>query len=165
MTKKEFFERNKPLINRFVRQRLGKTKRIVHGSRAQNVQLPSFLNRPPEDWDIFAKNPKKAAINMEKWLDKRFKGDFFGVRPGITKKLKVHKVFANTTGRGVVDFSIPDRKVDTVTFRKIRFASLRDQKKRALKNIKDPVKMFRRAKDKDLIKRIKIFERQRGRKI
>lgn len=165
MGKKKFFERNKPLINRFVRQRLGKTKRIVHGSRASNVQLPRFLNRVPGDWDVLAKNPKKAAKGMEKWLDKKFKGDFFSVRPGATKKLKVHKVFANTTGRGVVDFSLPDRKIPTVTVKQIRWATLKDQKQRALKNVKDPSKAFRRSKDLDLLKRIRIFEKQRGRLI
>ena len=160
MTKEKFFERNKNLINRFVRGRLAKTKRIVHGTRATNVQLPKFLERKPTvDWDVFAKNPKKAAINMERFLDKKFKGDFFDVREGKTKRLKVHKVFSNVTGETQVDFSIPDRKVPTISKRNVRFATLKDQVEKAKKNIKDPSRIFRRDKDLDLIRRVKIFER------
>jgi hypothetical protein len=165
MTKEEFFKRNKNLVNRFVRQRLAKTKRVVHGSRAQNVQMPRFLNRPTRDWDIFAKNPKKAAVEMEKLLDKKFKGDFFRIKKGITKKLKVNKVVSTVTGKGFVDFSIPDRVVPTKFIRKIKFATLRDQKDKALDNISNPSKLFRREKDKDFIKRLRKFEKLRGKKI
>ncbi len=166
MTKEKFFERNKNLVNRFVRGRLAKTGRTVHGTRATNVQLPKFLGRKPTvDWDVFAKNPKKAAINMEKFLDKKFKGDFFDVREGKTKRLKVHKVFSNITGETQVDFSIPDRKVPTISKRNVRFATLKDQVEKAKRNLKDPTKMFRADKDRSLVMRVKRFEMLRMKKI
>ena len=166
MTKEKFFERNKNLVNRFVRGRLAKTGRTVHGTRATNAQLPRFLERKPTvDWDVFAKNPKKAAMNMEKFLDKKFRGDFFDVREGATKRLKVHKVFSNVTGDTHVDFSIPDRKVPTVSKRSVRFATLKDQFEKAKSNLKDPSKIFRADKDRSLIRRVEIFERLRRKKL
>jgi len=162
----KFFERNKNLVNRFVLQRLAKTKRVVHGARAQNAQLPRFLERKStRDWDVFAKNPKQASNEMEKILDKRFRGDFFRVKKGKTKKLKVHKVVSNTDNESVVDFSIPDRKVPKISKRGISYATLKDQFERAKKSIKNPKAKFRRKKDLDLIRRVKEFEKLRGRKI
>ncbi len=166
MTKEKFFERNKNLVNRFVRGRLAKTGRIVHGTRATNVQLPRFLKRKPTvDWDVFAKNPKKAAINMEKFLDKKFKGDFFDVREGKTKRLKVHKVFSNITGETQVDFSIPDRKVPTISKRNVRFATLKDQVEKAKSKLRDPSEIFRADKDRSLVERVRIFEKLRRKKL
>jgi len=164
--KEAILRRNKNVINRVVRGRLAKTKRIVHGARSQNAQLPSFLKRKATvDWDVFAKDPKTAAMQMEMALDKKFRGDFFDVKKGKTKKLKVHKVFSNVSGESFVDYSIPDRKVPTVSKRGVRFASLKDQVERAKNNLKKPDAEFRREKDLSLIKRVRKFEKLRGKKI
>ncbi len=61
MNKEEFFKRNMGVINRVIRTRLGKTGRVVHGSRSQNALMPRFLSRTTTDWDILARNQKKAA--------------------------------------------------------------------------------------------------------
>jgi Zn-dependent metalloprotease len=163
--KEQFINRNIGVIDRVILNRLWKTKRVVHGARAQNAQLPKFLEKPTKDWDIFAKNPKKAANEMDKALDKKFGGNFFAVKEGVTKKLKVHKVFARATGDAFVDYSIPDRKVPIVHESGIKFASLKDQIKRARQNLKKPEAKFRREKDLDFLRRVKVYEKQRGKKI
>jgi hypothetical protein len=166
MTNEKFFKRNREIINRVVRNRLAKTKRVIHGSRAQNVQLPRFLERRPTvDWDVFARNPDLAAHGMERALDKKFRGDFFGIRKGITEKLKVRKVFSKVTGESFVDFSIPDRVVPTKGIRGKRFATLKDQFEKAKSNLKDPTKAFRADKDRSLVRRVREFQRLRGRKL
>ena len=166
MTKVNWFKRNKKIINRVVRGRLAKTKRILHGTRAQNEQLPIVLERKPTvDWDVFAKNPKIAAMNMEKALDKKFGGDYFDVKKGVTKKLKVHKVFGKITGESFVDYSIPDRKIPTIAKRGVKLATLKDQVEKAKENIKKPELKFRRDKDLSLIRRARKFEKMRGKKL
>ncbi len=166
MTDKNFFERNKGVINRVIRNKLAKTKRVIHGARAQNIQLPRFLERKPTvDFDVFAKNPDLAAHGMERALDKKFRGDFFGVRKGITEKIKVRKVFAKSTGETFVDFSIPNRVVPTKDIRGKRFATLKDQFEKAKENLKDPTKIFRRDRDLSLVQRVIKFEELRGRKL
>ncbi len=165
MSREAFFKRNRNITNRVIRGRLAKTGRIVHGTRAQNAQLPRFLTKKTTDWDIFAKMPKKAALAMEKALDKKFGGDFFDTKEGTTRRLKVHKVFSNVTGKTVADFSLPDRMVPTVAKRGVRFATLKDQVTRAEKVIRDPTTKFRREKDLDFLRRIKEFQKLRGRKL
>lgn len=158
-------KRNKGVVNRVIRGRLAKTKRVVHGGRAQNAQLPTILQRKTVDWDVFAKNPRKAAKEMEKALDKKFRADAFRVRAGKTKSLGVMKVISNETGEGFVDFAIPDRVVPTIAKRGVRFATLKDQVARAKANLPDPERAFRRAKDLEFLRRIKQFEKIRGRKV
>jgi len=166
MTKAEVFKRNRKVVNRVIRGRLAKTKRVVHGSRAQNALLPSFLKKKTVDWDVFAKNPKKAATNMEKALDRKFKGDFFRIEKGTgSPGVNVWKVKSNITDEGFVDYANAPRKVPTVFKRSVQFATLADQKKQALKNVKNPETKFRREKDLDFLKKIKRFEKMRGRKV
>ena len=162
-----FFKRNERVVDRFIRGFLAKNKvGIVHGGRAQNAQLPRPLERKPtKDWDVFSKNPKLRATQLEKKLDKRFRGDFFKVKKGATVKLKVHKVVSNIDGESVADFSLPDRQVGFVAKRGVRFALLKDQFERAKANVKDPDKKFRRAKDMSLIRRVRSFEKMRRRKL
>ena len=157
--RKKFVERNKGVINRVVRTRLAKTRRVVHGTRASNAQLPKFLKRDTQDWDIFAKNPRRAAMRMEMALDRKFRGDFFEVKRGKTKALKVHKVFSKDTGESFVDFSVPDRKVMSKSIQGIRFASLKDQVERAKQNLRKSTAEFRREKDLDLLRRIKLSKK------
>ena len=166
MTHKNFFDRNRGVINRVIRNRLAKTKRVIHGTRAQNTQLPRFLQRKPTvDFDVFARNPDLAAHGMERALDKKFRGDFFGIRKGITERLKVRKVFAKKTGETFVDFSVPDRAISTKAIRGKRFATLKDQFEKAKDNLRKPELKFRADKDRSLVQRIREFERLRGRKL
>ena len=167
MTKEELFHRNKKVINRFVRSFLSKNKvGVVHGARGQNAQLPRFLERKStRDWDVFVKDPKLRALQVESLLDKRFRGNFFRVKEGITKKLKVHKVISNINNESYVDFSIPDRLVPVKSIRGVKFATLKDQFNKAKQNVVKPELEFRRKKDLDFIRRVKIFEKQRGKKL
>lgn len=166
MTNKNFFDRNRGVIERVIRNRLARTKRVIHGARAQNAQLPRFLERKPTiDFDVFARNPALAAHGMERVLDKKFRGDFFGVRKGRTERLKVRKVFSKDTGETFVDFSVPDRRVPTKVIRGKRFATLKDQFEKAKSNLKDSSKVFRADKDRSLIRRVRDFQRLRGRKL
>ncbi len=162
VNKINFFNRNKNIANRVIRNFLSKNKvGIVHGARAQNVQLPKPLERKTKDWDVFVKKPKVRAEQLEKQLDKKFGGDFFNVKKGIgSPGVKVFKVKENLTGQGVVDFATPNRKVPFVAKRGVRFATLQDQVERARINIKDPTKSFRRQKDLDFLRRVRKFQNE-----
>lgn len=165
--RKTFFERNKNIVNRVVRGFLARRKvGIVHGTRATNAQLPSFLSKKTVDWDVFVKNPRLRARMLEMKLDQKFGGDFFKVKKGTgSPGIKVFKIKSTITDENFVDFATPDRVVPSIPIRGVRFATLRDQKRRALRNLKLPSAKFRRAKDRDLLRRIRVFEKQRGKKI
>lgn len=161
--KRKFFKRNRLLVNRFTRGFLAKKKvGIVHGTRATNAQLPRYLKRKTTDWDVFVKKPKKRARQLENKLDKRYRGDFFRVQRGAgSPGVKVWKVKSNVTDEGFVDFASTERVVPYVTKRGVRFATLQDQRRIAMENIRSKEKEFRRAKDLNLLKRIKKFERRK----
>ena len=167
VSKRKLFKRNKNIVNRVIRGFLAKNKfGIVHGTRATNAQLPSFLKRKTTDWDVFVNNPELKARMLERELDRKFGGDFFRVKRGTgSPGIKVFKIKDNINDEGFVDFATPNRKVPSIPKRGVQFATLRDQKKKAEANIKKPELKFRREKDLNLLKRIKRFEKIRGRKI
>ncbi len=155
--KRKLFERNRNIVNRVVRSFLAKRKvGIVHGTRATNAQLPRDLQRETLDWDVFVRNPKKRAIQLERALDKKFGGDFFRVKKGTgSPGIRVQKVISNITDEGFVDFATPGRVVPSIPKRGVQFATLQDQLRRAESNIRKPELKFRRQKDMDLIRRAK----------
>ncbi len=155
--KRKLFNRNKNVINRVVRNFLSKNKTgIVHGTRSTNAQLPRDLNRETLDWDIFVKNPKKRAKQLERALDKKFRGDFFHVKKGIgSPGVKVWKVKDNFNDEGFVDFATTEERVPSIPKRGVRFAILKQQVAKAKRNVKNPELKFRRDKDQNLINRAK----------
>ena len=162
--KEQRFNRNRKVLNRFIRGFLAKNKvGIVHGTRATNAQLPRFLMRETTDWDVFVEKPRKRATQLEKKLDKRYRGDFFYVKKGTgSPGVKVFKVASNVTGESFVDFATPKRNIPSTPRRGVRFATLADQKRAAQINVRKKELEFRRAKDKNLLMRIKKFEKLRG---
>ncbi len=167
MTKESFFKLNRNIINRVVRGHLAKKRvGIVHGTRATNAQLPSFLRRETIDWDVFVNRPELRARLLEAKLDRKFGGDFFKTKRGKgSPGIKVFKVKSTITDETFVDFAKIRREVPFVTKRGVRFATLADQKRQALINVRIPKKKFRREKDLNLLRRIKRFEIIRGRKV
>ena len=165
--KRKLFDRNKNIINRVTRNFLAKNKvGIVHGTRATNAQLPKFLKRKTVDWDVFVKNPRLRAEMLERALDKKFRGNFFSVEKGAgSPGINVWKVKDNINDEGFVDFATSNRRVPSIPKRGVQFATLKDQMKKAQSNIRKPELKFRRAKDMNLLNRIKKFEKLRGRKI
>lgn len=155
--KRRLFSRNRNIVNRVVRNFLAKRKvGIVHGGRATNAQLPRDLHKETLDWDIFVRNPKLRARQLEQALDKKFGGDFFRVKKGVgSPGIRVQKIISNVTDEGFVDFATAGRVVPSIPKRGVQFATLRDQVKRARANIKKPELKFRRDKDLSLIRRVR----------
>lgn len=165
-SRERFYGRNKPIINRVIRGHIAKTRKgIVHGTKATNAQLPKILQRKTRDWDIKTENPLLSALQLEKKLDKKFRGDFFRVEEGATKALSVHKVKSNINDKTYADFSKRDEPMPWISKRGVRFATLKNQVEKAKKLFKDPSKLFRREKDIDLIRRVRKFEKMKGESI
>ena len=161
-----FFRRNIGVIHRIIRGHLARSPNsIVHGTRSTNSQLPRNLNVKTRDWDVKHPNPKSAAQNLEAKLDRRFRGNFFRVEEGATKKLAVHKIKGNIDDETYADFSKRDAPMPWIGKRGVNFATLQNQIERAKLTLKDPSKKFRREKDLSLIRRVKKFEKRRGKPI
>lgn len=165
INKRRKLELNQAVVRRTILSSLQRKGGVVHGGKAQNAQLPRNLERPTKDYDIFVKRPNKRARALEQKLDKLFRGNFFRVKKGSSKEIPVSKVISNVTNESIVDFARPSRKVETKVVSGVRVATLRDQKQQALRNLQKKDTQFRRPKDLDLLKRIRAYEKIRGRKL
>jgi len=156
------YYQDKKKYEKVILSNLKKKKHIVHGARGINAHLPPYLDRPTEDWDIFAKTPKKTATMVEKKLDKKYGGDFFDVEKGVhegTFRLK-----SNVTERVVADYTKPDKKIPFKTKKGVRYATLGYFKHHIKKTLKDPDAKFRHAKDREALQRIEIHEVEKRRR-
>ena len=135
---------------------------IVHGGRAINAQLPDWLDKATEDWDVLSQTPEKTAEELEKLLDKRYGGDFFKVIPA--KHEGTFRIVNNVTLKGVADISLLEKKIDYVTEDGINYATLEHHAKRIKVTLADPTKKFRWKKDRETLQRIRIYQRLRPKK-
>lgn len=149
---------NKDLIEPIIQNQIIKNKGIVFGQKATNYHLPQHLDRHTEDYDIYSKNPKKSAIELEKKLDKRFGGDFFNVKRALHKG--TYKVKSNISKKTIADFTKKPRKIPhTKAIDNIKYAKLNHLEKKLKGILKDKSKSFRHKKDRDMLNRINVAKK------
>lgn len=131
-------------------------KHIIYGSRAVNTLLHPKLqvDVSEKDFDIYSKTPEKTARRVERKLDKKFKFNAFE-----TKKAKypqTHKVMSRVTKNEVVDYTLPEGKIQTVTRGGVRYAKLSHQLRQIKKSLADKESKFRWEKDRETKLRISL---------
>ena len=149
-------------IDRIVEDELVSSDMIVHGGRAMNAQLPDWLDKATEDWDLLSTTPKQTAKRLEKLLDEHYSGDFFKVTPA--RHEGTFRILNNVTLKGVADISLLEKKIDYVTKDSIKYATLEHHVERIKATLADPTKKFRWKKDKETLQRIRIYQRLRPKK-
>ncbi len=131
---------------------------ILYGARSVNMQLPDYLRKRTEDWDIYSTgDPQKEAKELEHLLDKRYGEDYFAVKPA--KFPNTFKVYSKVTNTGVADIQLRKGNVPNKKIAGINVATLDYQKERIDASLKDPESEFRHEKDKEALQRIQIFEK------
>jgi len=136
---------------------------IVFGSQALNAHLPSWLDKETKDWDVVAatSDSKTLAEKLEKMLDKRYGGDYFGVEPAVHEG--TFRIRSKVTGIVVADVSLKDREIDFKRIKGVNYASLDWLEQEAERLIVNPEAEFRRSKDQDNLQRIKVYKRYKKR--
>ena len=137
---------------------------VVYGTRAINTQLPKWLQRETDDWDIMTikDNAEGLAKRLEQLLDKRYGGDYFVVTPA--KHEGTFKIRSRVTGQGVADITLKDREVQLKVIKGISYSTLDFQEAEARKILDDPEFAFRHKKDQDTIQRITIAKQEKKRR-
>lgn len=130
-----------------------KNKQILHGSRAFNYQIPTYLKKPTKDYDIYSKSPKKYAVELANELKRRL-GEEVNVSKGSHKG--TFRVGIN--GEFIADITQLKHKPQTKKVWGIEVKNLKSIKKNAQRLIKDKTKEYRREKDLDTLRRIEINE-------
>lgn len=155
---KEEYYKKRNRINRLVAENIKKRGHVVFGARAINAHLPSHLDRHTEDFDLYSKTPRKSARRLERKLDDRFNGNFFRVEPA--KHPGTTKVVSNVTERGIADFSSPAEPVSFIKKSGTNVITLQQVKKNIHKSLRNPEAEYRRAKDREAMQRINLYERE-----
>lgn len=156
--KKKFYK-NREKVREIILKNAKKKGHIIFGARSVNKQIPAYLRKHTEDWDVFSETPKKTAKRIERKLDKEFGGDFFSSKEALHKG--TYKVQNKVTLRNVADYSKPEGKVPFVKRKGVKYAKLKFQKKQIKKSLSDPESRFRRNKDLESRQRIKIAEQEK----
>lgn len=128
---------------------------IVHGAMSINKQLPKYLQRHTEDWDIYTDDePEVVAKKIETALDKKYGGNYFTVEPA--KHEGTYKVKSIVTGDTITDITFME---DEVTYKKIgqiNYTTLDYEIDMIKKSLATEENKFRHIKDLNALQRIKI---------
>jgi hypothetical protein len=135
---------------------------VIYGQRAINVQLPFKLRVYTEDYDIFAKNPRKEAIEVEKALDKFFGGNYFIVKPA--KHSGTFRIVSVVDGKIYADYTKVSTGIPYTIINGKKYITLNYAIKEKTKILKNPRAKFRHAKDRDALNRIKLAQKIRQRR-
>jgi len=142
--------------------RARKKKDIIFGAQSIKKQI-GLLARPTSDFDIFTGKSKSSAKEVEKQLDKLTRGDNFFVKKG--KNPETWKV--KWRGKDLMPRTEDDKTiVDYTTAPKplpkfriindIRYRKLSEELKAKQRIVKNPLFKFRREKDLEDIRRIRL---------
>ena len=147
---------NKRLVEQIILARAAEKDEVVYGARAINAQLPDYLAKHTEDYDVYSKYPSKAAKGTAKELNDRFGDKIFYAKKG--KNETTWKVKSKIDKSTVVDYTRPTKEIPTVNKFGVKYASIDYLKKRIKKQLRVPENKFRRPKDKSALTRINAFE-------
>ena len=142
--------------NKIIREDIKRKGYIVHGARAINAHLPTYLDVHTEDYDVFTTKPKRAATVVERRLDKHYGGNYFRTEPAEHEG--TFKVRSNVTEKTAADYTKPDRKVDYKEVRGVKYATLQHHKNKIKESLSNKRNEFRHKKDLEALQRIKLYE-------
>ena len=154
------FHRSKPQFEEALLAQTKKDKNVIYGARSINVQISGPLRRGTQDYDIYAKNPVKAAKKTSKNYNKIVGSKQFytqpALHPGTHKVMNVGADMRKGTkdDYGVVDYSgfpIPNPPIRTI--RGLRYRTLQREIMAKRKSLADPAMKFRHNKDMKDLKR------------
>jgi hypothetical protein len=162
------FYRNRKKIDSIILKEIKRKKLILFGARSLNKQLPPFLRKETRDYDIIVteRNPRVVAKQLERKLDKKFKGNLFIVQKGKAKGVfKVKRVLGK---EGVIDVVRSNKKVPFVKRKGLRLSTLEFEQSKIKESLSNPKARFRHDKDRERRERINIsksLRRRRRRKV
>lgn len=143
--------------------RTDKDLQVVYGARAINAYLPKFLRGQTRDYDIYAKNPRSEARELERKLDKRFGGNYFVVERA--KHKGTYRVVSRVEGEVVADYTKPESRLQYRRLGGVRYVQPTMIKQGLRRTLRDPESEYRHAKDKERLQRLLLWEKLRGRNL
>jgi len=187
----DHFKRNrKPIIESLLVPQLKKSKDVLHGATSRNTQVQHKLGTEEAkkqnllvstyDYDIWSKQPKKRAIEIENKLDKQYNADIAQVEkmpvgkraPDFKGKPKTKQVDrytvitpATPAGKQEVDYtSLPSRPFTTNTIHGVRHETISSSYKRAQQDKDIPLRSERAYAEIRKAQKLDSILKRKGRK-
>jgi len=147
---------------------------VLHGARSVNMIVGKKYSRPTKDFDVYSKEPRKRAHQIENEIDRCMGCDMAYVHyqaipkldpMGTDDELTAKELFIVKTvphQDGDVDYMMLPRGLPTHTRKGIRHEDLREAYRKAKKNVYHPLRYFKASDD---IRRIEAYWRSRGKKV
>lgn len=126
-----FFANKDKVILPKLKQQSRKDNSIFYGSYAVNQQLPKAFHRPHSDFDIFSKNQRCHAVEIEQHIDRSTKSDMTHVKrlPHPVGKGMLYRVEIRSDETALVDLS-PMKKTKTIIKGGVRYETIPEAKKK-----------------------------------
>ena len=150
------YYKNPELAEGILKTELAKRKLTVYGARATNVQLPNYLNKKTEDYDVLANKPKKTALDILRRLNKEYGGEYFRLEHAEHKG--TFKIKSNVTGGTIADITQAKRFPKSKEHLGINYRALPSIKKTLKRVLRSGKAEFRKDKDLELLQRIELSE-------
>jgi len=130
-----------------IKQQAKKTGNVIYGCRGINGIVGKSLSRPTHDFDVYSKNPKKHATQLERHIDKTTGLDMAYVEeiPYTTtenKKGKLYRVVTRPEGDVDADFNIMPKNIDITRVKGINYVSLKSAEKKFPEMMKEDKRKF-----------------------
>lgn len=146
-----------------IKDQIRRNDSVVYGARAMNRQMEvGILRRPTSDWDVYSKNPKRSARELERTLDKRSGGDnFYTAKAEYKHTTKVRCRGHNKTDPSddytVADFtSMKQLSTKPRSIGGVKYVPHSARENDINRTLKDPKYSYRHEKDMIDRKRIQI---------
>ncbi len=156
---------NKLQRNNIIVPHIKEKGNIVYGARSIIAQL-GLLSRQTKDWDMFSKNPKEDAIELQGKLDKQIGFDYFyhqsGVHEGThkVKSIGFDLIKGTPDDEGIADFSkTPTPTPKHILINGIKYRKLNEEIAAKRKAASDPEYTFRKEKDLRDLNRIRTVKK------
>lgn len=167
---KHYRENQEKILPPEILRSVRKHKDVMHGGRSVNMLLPKKYERKSKDFDIYSKQPRPRAKEIEDYIDKRCGCDMAHVKSmnvpnvsGIEDELMsadIHKVITKISSDGEVDYMTLPKNLPTIYSRGIRHEKLEEALRKAKRGLTQPMRMAKASKD---IARINAYLHSRGR--
>lgn len=128
----------------------------IYGARSVNKQIKPVLRTHTQDFDIYTQTPRKDAKELERALERKFKGNQFKVEKA--KHPGTIKVKSNVTSKTIADYTKEVNKVSRKKIGRHYYVPLSEIKKSIKKTLQDPTSKYRHSKDKATLTRIRVHE-------
>jgi hypothetical protein len=143
------------IVKNLVLNKASQEGQIIYGARAINRQVSTPYQKETSDYDVLTKKPKKSAKELVNELNKRYEGKYKLEKAVHKGTYKVKQIDTHET---VVDYTQLKKTPKTKNSWGNKFKEINSIKQSIKKSINKKGNEFRKEKDEDSLRRIKLNE-------